>query len=149
MADHARKQVREAAVTDLTGLPTTGAHVFTSRVSPLTATEMPGLKIMLREESGDFDAMGTLARTGRLIIEGWLQGGDDIEDDLDQVASEVEAKIYGTTPNLEPLLMNIGSPITSIDVPETDEGVARRTGVVRMLFPLVYRTRTTDPTTIV
>lgn len=149
MPDHARKQVRDAAVADLTGLTTTGARVFTSRVAPLTAAEMPGLKIMLREESSDFDAMGKLARTGRLIVEGWLQGGDDIEDDLDQVAAEVEAAIYGSTPMLGGLLQNIGAPITSIDLPEPEKNAARRTGVIRMMFPVVYRTATTDPTTIV
>ncbi len=149
MSDHARKQVRDAAVADLTGLTTTGTNVFTSRVAPLTTAEMPGLKIMLREESSDFDAIGKLARTGRLIVEGWLQGGDDIEDALDQVAAEVETAIYGSTPMLDGLLQNIGAPITSIDLPEPDQAAARRTGVIRMMFPVVYRTATTDPTTIV
>lgn len=146
---HARRQVRVAAVADLTGLPTTGPRVFTSRVAPLTKEEMPGLKIAIREETGDWDAFGTLARTGRLIVEGWLQGNDDIEDRLDLLALEVERKIYAPGGELEALLQNIGPPTTSIDLPEPEEGNARRTGVVRMLFPVVYRTGTDDPTNIV
>ncbi|CAN7585669.1 hypothetical protein LJR016_004316 [Devosia sp. LjRoot16] len=151
MVDHARKQVRDAAVSDLTGLPTTGSKVFTSRVAPLAAGDMPGLKIAIREESAEWDTFGKMARTGRLIVEGWLQGGDDIEDELDRVAAEVEAKIYADsgTPALSALLQNIGTPISSIDLPEPPEGTARRTGVIRMLFPVVYRTATDDPTSIV
>lgn len=148
MADHARQQVREAAVTDLTGLVTTGSNVFTARVAPLGEAQMPGLKVMLRDETADWDATGTLARTGRLVIEGWAQGGDGLEDTLDTIAAEVEAAIYGGT-ELLALLMNLGAPTTSIDLPETAEGMARRTGVVRMMFPLIYRTAEGDATDIV
>jgi hypothetical protein len=149
--EHARQLVREAAVSDLTGLTTTGTNVFTSRVSPLRPGEMPGLKVALREESSDFDTIGdapTLARTGRLLVEGWAQGGDGLEDKLDRIAAEVEAKIYAPGGALDLLLMNIGAVITSIDLPEPEEGNARRTGVIRMLFPVVYRTAVSDPTNI-
>lgn len=149
MPDHARQQVREAAVADLTGLVTTGANVFTGRVAPLAAAEMPGLRIALREETTEWDAMGTMARTGRLIVEGWAQGGDGLEDTLDLIAAEVETALYGTTPDLQALLQNIGTPTTAIDLPEPEQGVARRTGVVRMMFPVVYRTAEGDPTDIV
>lgn len=146
MADHIRQQVREAAVADLTGLATTGARVFTARVAPLAESEMPGLKVMLRDEAAEFDAIGTFARNGRLVIEGWAQGGDGLEDKLDLIASEVEAAIYAADGALDALVMNFGAPITSIDLPESEQGAARRTGVVRMLFPVTYRTTITDPT---
>lgn len=149
--EHARQLVREAAVSDLADLPTTGTNVFTSRVSPLRPAEMPGLKVALREESSDFDTVGPspkLQRTGRLLVEGWAQGGDGLEDKLDRMGAEVEAKIYAPGGALDPVLMNIGAVITSIDLPEPEEGNARRTGVIRMLFPVVYRTATDDPTTI-
>lgn len=149
MTDHARMQVREAAKTLLTGLATTGANVFTARVSPLTDDELPALKVMLRDETADWDAMGKLVRTGRLVIEGWAQGGDGLEDKLDLIAAEVEAKIYQDGGALDALLQNIGAPTTSIDLPETPAGGARRTGVVRMLFPVMYRTAETNPTSIV
>lgn len=151
MADHARKQVRDAAVSDLTGLTMTGANVFTSRIAKLTTAQMPGLKVMLWDEVGDLggQALGTMLRRGRLVVEGWLQGGDDIEDDLDQMAAEIEARIYGATPALNALLMNIDAPTSAIDFPEPEEGVAKRFGRLRMLFPVEYRTRLADPTTIV
>ena len=97
MVKHARQLVREAAVADLTGLATTGANVFTSRVQPLQETEMPGMFVMLRDERGDLEgqALGMVARNGNLVIEAWAQGGDGLEDLLDTIGAEVEAAIYG------------------------------------------------------
>lgn len=144
---HARQLIREAAVTDLTGLTTTGANVFTSRLSPLEEREMPGMYVMLRDEEGDWDAAGTIARSGQLIVEAWAQGGDGLEDKLDTIAAEVEATIYAASGALAALLQNIGTPRTQVDIPQAE--AARRTGVIRILFPVVYRTAEADPTTIV
>lgn len=148
---HVRQLVREAAVSDLTGLATSGANVFTGRVAKLTTAEMPGLKITLWDEAGDLtgQAIGKMLRRGRLVVEGWMQGGDDIEDALDDWAAEIEATIYGATPALDAVLMNIDGPTTSIDLPEPEEGVGKRFGRLRMLFPVEYRTAIADPTTIV
>lgn len=150
MPDHIRKQVRDAAVADLTGLATTGANVFTARVASLTSAEMPGLVVMLRAETSQHDTMSpgpTIARDGRLVVEGRAQGGDGLEDTLDQIAVEVETQIYTTAEALDLLLMNIGTPTTEIELLEPSEGVAQRTGVIRMLFPVTYRTPLADPTT--
>lgn len=150
MPDHIRTQVRAAAVSDLTGLATTGANVFTDRVAPLTSAEMPGLLVMLRAETSQFDTMSpgpTMARDGRLVVEGRAQGGDGLEALLDQIAVEVETQIYTRGEALDLLLMDIGTPTTEISIPETAEGVAVRTGVIRMLFPVTYRTAVADPTT--
>ena len=149
MADHARKQVRAAAVSDLTGLTTTGANVFNARVKPMREQDMPGLNVFLLDETSDWDAQGTMVRSGDLVIEGRAQGGDDLFDTLDQIAAEVEAGIYGETPALSGLLHNIGTPRTQIELQDPQQGADRRTGIIRILFPVQYRTSQTDPTTIV
>lgn len=148
---HARQQVRQAAVIDLTGLATSGANVFTGRVAKLSEAEMPGLKIMLWDEAGDLggQALGTVLRRGRLVVEGWMQGGDDIEDKLDDWAAEIEVALYGNTPALDAVLQNIDAPTTAIDLPEPEEGVGKKFGRIRMLIPVEYRTALADPTTIV
>ena len=79
--------------------------------------------------------------------EGRAQGGDGLEDLLDQIAAEVETQIYTAGEALDLLLMDIGAPTTEIDLPEPPEGVAARTGVIRMLFPVTYRSLVSDPTT--
>lgn len=149
MVEHVRKAIRAAAKTDLTGLTTTGANVFTSRTSPLASTEMPGLYVMLRDEQADWDAgQGMIARTGNLVIEAWSEGGDGLEDKLDRIAAEVEAKIYSRSGTLYAQLMNIGPPATQIELPAGDDA-SRRIGIIRILFPVTYRTQELDPTQLV
>ena len=149
MVEHVRKAIRAAAKTDLTGLATTGANVFTSRVAPLDATEMPGMFVMLRDERAEWDAVqGKIARIGNLVIEAWDEGGDGLEDKLDRIAAEVEAKIYSRSGALYAMLMNIDAPTTQIALPAGDDA-SRRIGIIRILFPVTYRTQELDPTTIV
>ena len=149
MVDHARKAVRDAAVTDLTGLATTGGNVFTSRVSALEADEMPGWYVMLRDETASEDAaIGRFARNGDLVIEGWAAGGDGLEDKLDTMAAEAEAAIYAEDGALMTVLIDFGPPRTQVDMPGAEDG-ATRIGKIRILFPVTYRTAITDPTTIV
>lgn len=149
MPDHARKQIRAAAVSDLTGLSTTGANVFNARVKPIREQDMPCLNVFLLDENSDWDAQGTMLRTGDLVIEGRTQGGDDLFDMLDVIAAEVETAIYAETPALSELLHNIGTPRTQIELQDTQQGADRRTGIIRILFPVQYRTSQSDPTTLV
>jgi hypothetical protein len=146
MPDHARKQVRAAAVSDLAGLTTTGANVFNARVKPIREQDMPCLNVFLLDENSEWDVQGKLVRTGDLIVEGRAQGGDDLFDTLDQIAAEVETAIYAETPALSGLLHNIGTPRTQIELQDTQQGADRRTGIIRILFPVQYRTRQTYPT---
>lgn len=149
MVEHVRKAIRAAAVTDLTGLATTGANVFTSRTAPLSSAEMPGMFVMLRDERAEWDVVqGKIARTGDLIVEAWAEGGNGLEDKLDRIAAEVEAKIYSRSGTLYVQLMNIDAPTTQLDLPAGDD-VSRRIGIIRIRFPVTYRTQELDPTTIV
>lgn len=148
MTTHARQQVRAAVVTDLTGLTTTGSSVFTARVSALVSTELPAWLVSLRDEQAGFDVPGTLSRSGQVVLEGVAEGGDGLEDKLDLMAAEAEAAIYDADGATMALLMNIGAPVTVIDLGDPENGQARRIGRIRLQIPVVYRTVTTDPTTI-
>lgn len=150
MADHVRKAIRTAAVTDLTGLATTGSNVFTNRVSPLAESEMPGMYVMLRDERTSWnEAIGTIARTGNLVIEAWARGGDGLEDKLDTIAAEVEATLLDAASTLRGKIIDFEPPTTQLDLPEPEGGGTQRTGILRILFPVTYRTAIGDPTTIV
>lgn len=145
---HIRQQVRNAAKAEFLGLPTTGAKVFSGRIAPIGKDDMPCLNILLLDESSDWDSLPNIARSGRLIVEGRIQvKPDDLLDALDQIAAEVEARAYAPGTAFDDLLQNIGTPTTQIDLPEPNEGNARATGVIRILFPVTYRTAYTDPTT--
>jgi hypothetical protein len=90
---HVRTQVRDAAVAALTGLPTTGASVFKSRVYPVQERELPCLLVYMQ---GDFAEGQTLdvpeyqRRTAELRVEGLALAGADMEETLNEIAVEVE-----------------------------------------------------------
>lgn len=145
---HIRKQVRSAAVAAFRGLPTIGNKVFSGRIAPIGKDEMPCLNILLVDEDSDWDSAPNFARKGRLIIEGRLQARpDDLLDALDELAALVEARAYAPDTTFDDLLQNIDPPTTQIDLPEPNDGNARPTGVIRILFPVTYRTAFNDPTT--
>lgn len=146
---HIREQVRKAAVTAFSGLSLGGAvKVFTGRIAPITSNDMPCLNILLLDEDSDWDTMQAIARNGRLIVEGRVHGRlDDLLDKMDDLAALVEARAYAPETTFDGLLQNIGTPTTQINLPEPNDGNARGVGVVRILFPVTYRTSIFDPTT--
>lgn len=90
---HVRKQIRDAVITAVTGLTTTGSNVFRSRIYPLEQTKLPGLCVFTRSETVDFDTL-TIARSVSrvldVIIEGYVSATANYDDTLDQIAVEVE-----------------------------------------------------------
>ena len=93
MANHVRKQIRDAAVAALTGLATTGAHVFASRVYQLQDNELPALKIDTLDETSTISSMGVgrvYERTVTLEVTAAVKQLATYNDTIDQIAKEVE-----------------------------------------------------------
>lgn len=92
---HGRKQIRDAAKAQLTGLTTTGARVFAGRVESLTVVECPGLNVRVSSETPRDDMLTMLEddapREVQIIVEGYVNAGG--EDALDQIALEIEAAL--------------------------------------------------------
>lgn len=94
MASHLRKQIRDAAKTALTGLATTGANVFASRVYPLQTSELPGLLIDTGDETIETGSLGGanrhIERTLLLEVQAVLRADSGYDDTADQITKEVE-----------------------------------------------------------
>ena len=90
---HVRKQIRDAIVTALTGLTTTGSNVFRSRIYPLEQAKLPGICIFTRSEAVEFDTL-TMARSiNRVLdvqVEAYVSATANYDNTLDQIAVEVE-----------------------------------------------------------
>ncbi len=93
MADHLRKQIRMAAAAALTGLGTTGAHVYPSRTEDLEDANLPALRVYTRNE----EVVGKTAgnnpiydRLLELLVEGVVKADAALDDTMDQIAKEVE-----------------------------------------------------------
>jgi hypothetical protein len=148
MADHIRKQIRDAAKTALTGLATTGANVFSGRVAPLQQSELPALLIFLNGDEGIHGASNggaTSAYSGLLRIEGVAAGANTLIDTLDQIAKEVELDLFADAPFLALLMHAPGPPSAQISIDEPLDGAEKRTGSVILTIPINYRTRFGQP----
>ena len=65
---HVRTSIRSAIVSRLTGLTTSGARVYPSRIHPLADANLPCLRVYLDEEEIDSESIGAdawLDRKGR------------------------------------------------------------------------------------
>lgn len=98
MANHMRRQIREAAATALTGLTTTGSRVFTSRARLVQAADLPCLRIWCDDENISTETIHVARvreRVLQLVVEGCCSANADMDDTLDQIAKEVEIALDG------------------------------------------------------
>lgn len=97
---HTRQAIRQALETLLTGLTTTGANVYASRVHPLAAPKLPCLLIFTDIERTQYATI-RLPRTQERILnvklEAYVKGVSGCDDKLDEISAEVEAAIYSDT----------------------------------------------------
>jgi hypothetical protein len=143
---HVRTQIRDAVVTALTGLPTTGTRVFSGRARPMAKDSDPYWLVYATEERVDVHAMGAdpvQERTLTLMVEGRAVASDAeaIEVLLDQIAAEGEPAIVRDA-SLGGRTQEVTLTAVRINVEAPGE---RHQGEVRMEFRVVYRTRESAP----
>ena len=150
MPTHARTQIRNAAIAAVTGLPTTGAEVYSGRTRNLAENHPPTLLVYATDEVDIVDATGhpaTLYRTMTLAIEGRVEGNaaETVEDLLDQIAAEVEPAIAAGA-----LLIGLCVEVTlaAIRTNIVSPGVSH-IGGIRMEYRVGYRTKENAPTVAV
>jgi hypothetical protein len=141
MANHVRRQIREAAATALTSLTTTGANVFQSRTHELQDADLPGLRIYTNDEAIDkLQEQGDQLRTIQLVVEGCAKASSNLDDTLDTIIKEVEVALAGN--------QTIGGA-KYVDLAEIEidmEGEAEKEcGVARMTFEVVVLTDMAAP----
>lgn len=94
---HVRKQIRDAIVTAITGLATTGARVYKTRIYPLEQGKLPGICVYTKSEDiapVTLTKPRTVQRTLEVMLEAYSLAGDD---GLDQICVEVEEAIYANS----------------------------------------------------
>lgn len=100
---HVRKTIRDAVVTALTGLTTTGAHVFPGRNYPLESTDLPGLVVYSDEEEVNIGSLGvarTQDRDMSVMIEAHFKDTASLDDKGDTILAEVETALGAAGVNL-------------------------------------------------
>jgi len=138
MSDHVRKQIRNAAKGALQGLGTTGDRVFVSRVYPLDTAQLPGLLIFTpAEDSGREDSPTDLMRDLTLQVHGIVRISGSLEDELDDIALEVEQALDGLgLAGLAKIYHGIQGTVSTL----AGEDVDKPHGAIAMEFLYTYRT---------
>ena len=144
---HVRKQIRDLAVTAVTGLTTTGANVFADRAYPIPQDKLPALRIFYSREVGQLEQGGmgtdpTMHRRASLTIVGYADG-TGLDDTLDLIATEVEIAIDGAGDYGGRTVGNATYTGTDFGLEEGDS----RTGFIAMTWEVQYRTAESDPET--
>lgn len=97
MANHVRKQLRDAVVTAVTGLAQTGSHVYGWRVYALQeATELPALSVYVTDEEASritVHSPAVVERRPVVHVQAVAKASADVEDTLDTIAKEVEVAL--------------------------------------------------------
>jgi NDP-sugar pyrophosphorylase family protein len=96
MANHVRQQIREYFGTTLTGLTTTGANVFESRVYTLQENTLPSLVIYTKSETSEPIVIvvdRVMSRDLSVVIEGYVKATSNFDDTIDTISKEVEEAI--------------------------------------------------------
>jgi len=96
MANHIRQQIREAIATAVTGLATTGARVYQSRVYPLETANLPALLVYSDSDTSEpmtIHAPRVLQRSLSVRVVAIAKAVADVDDTLDKICKEVETAL--------------------------------------------------------
>lgn len=144
---HAHTQIRNAVVTALTGLATTGSHVFANRLYPLADADLPGLRIFTDQDSveaGTIHTPHTQSHELTLVVECVAKANTALDDTVDEMQLEVEEALApGLTVGgvwLQPLLR--GSQYT-------DEAGGTAVGVKRVEYIINFETSSDAPDVLI
>ena len=127
---HARQQIRESAVTLITGLSTTGTNVHDSRQFELEQTDLPAWIVYTsdEEEEAELSHMGgNLARTLTLSFAGIARSltGLALQQTLDAMAEELETVVTKNAITGAELIYS--GTEWDFDIEETDQALGRMT----------------------
>jgi hypothetical protein len=145
---HVRKQIRDALVTELTGLTTTGSNVFRSRIYPLEKTKLPCLCIFTKSETTEFDTMTISRSTARnleVMVEAYVKETANYDNLLDTIAVEVEEALAADV-TLGGLSKDV--QVTAFEAEYSGDG-EQPVAVGRFTVAVAYRTAENDVETAV
>jgi hypothetical protein len=144
VANHLRRQIREALATVVTGLSTTGARVYQSRVVQLEANELPGLKVFTGSEAVEVIDIGSnplQERNLTVTVTAIAKAVSDLDDTLDQIIKEVEIAVASNN-TLSGLVKDVVFTGSDVDMNADAE---MPTGQAVLTFNANYYTRAQAP----
>ncbi|KZL21122.1 hypothetical protein PsAD2_00406 [Pseudovibrio axinellae] len=145
---HIRTQVRDAVEAALKGLPSTAERVFVTRTYPLEHKRLPALLIYILDEQSQPAEMGPgrdIERQMSITVEA-IADGRGFDDELDQIAVEVEGALAGSH-YLNGLVKELYLQSSNLNLATGRDRGEKRTGVLTLSFTVLAVTPEADPQT--
>jgi hypothetical protein len=156
---HQRTKIRNAVVARLVNRTDAGQRVFPSRVTSLRRVkDLPAISVYMLTEDVDAESLNTapreLTRQSPLIIEAWVNPGDDPDVAMDDLSEQIETAMHadpyffdgprfaanGITPiDPAPLPLVSESYLTATEMELLEMG-DRLMGFLAMTYLVTYRT---------
>jgi len=144
MTIHVRQQIRDALVTRLTGLVTTGSQVFKSSTFNFDDADLPCLLIANEEDNSQSASIGypRLQKRDFLVsIRAIVKISTGTDDALDNICKEVEIAISN-----DPSLGGIAKDLLLVNTRfELNGDMESQVGVATMLWQSQYYIKETAP----
>lgn len=145
---HARTQIRNAVITDLTSLPSIQGRIFAGRMTPVDPRKQGGtVALVFCRDEPEISAV-TLhhpvvqQRVLELVVRGVAKAPESVDDELDQFALEVESAM-STAPTLGALLKN-PAELASVRA-GVDESLEQPAGVIELTYRITYMVMSNAP----
>lgn len=146
---HARRSIREAAATLLTGLTTTGSRVHQSRLPYATMGdgELPALLVITEDEQvadSTISAASVMQRELDLVVAGLAKPSANLDDVLDTIAAEVETAL-GESLTVSTKKLSVALQDLKVSI---DTSLERDVGRIDLRFRVAYFTAAGAPGTL-
>jgi hypothetical protein len=139
---HPRSTIRNAIINQLNGKTDAEDRIYGNRAKPLFDQFLPAILVYVKdeniiEERYETDGFGPLKRELEIAIEAVILGGDDFDQKLDDLSSQIENALDGF--EFETRKSDI-IKLKSTEIDSSIEG-SKIYGAVRLTYSVTYRTQ--------
>ena len=139
---HPRSTIRNAIINQLNGKTDAEDIIYGNRAKPLFDQFLPAILVYVKdeniiEERYETDGFGPLKRELEIAIEAVILGGDDFDQKLDDLSSQIENALDGF--EFETRKSDI-IKLKSTEIDSSIEG-SKIYGAVRLTYSVTYRTQ--------
>jgi hypothetical protein len=138
MADHCRKQIRDALIAGFATMATVST-VQTGRAIPIESADLPALLVYTNDESTEaHNKIGDQSRFLAVDIEGHVQG-QGVVDSLDAIAAELEPLVFFAAPAWVKEIYLLSTVV------ELSGDAVQPAGLIRLSYTLRYHVNRAAP----
>ena len=138
---HKRQIIRDAIINQLKDKTDAGGNVYGNRAKPLFDQFLPAILVYSKQENiledqYNIDGYASLKRDLEIAIEAVILGGDNFDQKLDNIASQIESALDGFE------IETRKADLIKLKPTEIDYSIegSKIYGAVRLTYSVIYRT---------